>query len=493
MDGDDSRKKSGPEVLGALDKLSLNRRSFLKGLVAAGLAAEFGGLLPLDGNRADAAPQQASGTFVTEPSRKIPVLREVDVLVVGGGMAGVSAATTAARMGMKTMLVEYFGFLGGNATAGLVNDFCGFYTRTAKTLPLVGGMGAEIVQDLLDGAGGRKWRHVIDFDPEVLKIILDRKLAEAGVEPVYYTQMAAPVMEGSRVTGIFIENKAGRQAILAKVVLDCTGDGDVCAAAGAPFTVGDGAGDMQACDMAFRLGNVDEAKFDQGFFFDNADRLMAEGLALGEYKLTRTGGNLGYTFVPGVYWANMARIPWGVDGTNPQHLTKSSIEGRQIAREFARFLKDRIPGLESSAIVETATKIGLRETRRVHGLHMLSDEEVLGGMKFADGVAANAWPMEMHISGQLKRRMAFLKGDDFHTIPFRCLVPQKVEGVLMAGRFISCSHNAQASIRVSGPASAMGHAVGVAAALAVRGGTLPAKVEVAAVQRELVRQGAFLG
>ena len=493
MKRDDERKQPAPEVLGNLDKLSMGRRNFLKSLVAAGLMAEFGGLLPTADGRAEAAPADTAGTFVTEPSRRIPVAREVDVLVVGGGMAGVSAATAAARMGMKTMLIEYFGFLGGNATAGLVNDFCGFYTRTRQARQLVGGIGGEIVQELIDTAGGRKWRHVVDFDPEALKIILDRKLADARVEPLYYTQVAAPIIDGSRISGAFIENKAGRQAVLAKVVIDCSGDGDVCAAAGVPFAVGDGAGDMQACDMAFRLGNVDEAKFDQGYFFDNADRLMAEGLALGEYKLTRTGGNLGYTFVPGVYWANMARVPWAVDGTNPQHLTKSSIEGRQIAREFARFLKDRIPGLENSAIIETATKIGLRETRRVTGMHVLTAEEVLGGVKFADGIAANAWPLEMHVAGQMKRKMAFLKGDDFHTIPYRSLLPQKVEGLLMAGRFASCSHDAQASIRVSGPASAMGHAAGVAAALAIRGGMSPRNVNVAAVQQELLRQGAFLG
>lgn len=473
--------------------MSLNRRTFLKSLMAAGIAAEFGGLLPAGAPRAAAAPPQTTGDFVTEPSRKIPLLREVDVLVVGGGMAGVSAAVAASRMGMKTMLVEYFGFLGGNATAALVNDFCGFYTRTRKTMQLVGGIGGEIVRNLIDGNGGRKWRHVIDFDPEALKVILDKKVLEAGVEPLYYTQFAAPLMDGHTVRGAFIENKAGRQAIRAKVVLDCTGDGDVCAAAGVPYEVGDGKGDMQACDMAFRLGNVDEATFDQGYFFDNATKLMAEAVELGDYKLTRTGGNLGYTFVPGVYWANMARVPWAVDGTNPAHLTKSSIEGRQIAQEFARFLRDRIPGLEKSAIVETAAKIGLRETRRVMGEHLLTADEVLGAKKFEDGVVANAWPVEMHIPGQLKRKMMFLKGDEYHTIPFRSLVPKQVEGVLMAGRFISCSHNAQASIRVMGPAAGMGQAVGVAAALAVRAQVSPRRVDTAALRQELKSQGAFVG
>ncbi|MBP1764510.1 MAG: hypothetical protein H6Q65_1568 [Firmicutes bacterium] len=195
----------------------------------------------------------------------------------------------------------------------------------------------------------------------------------------YYTKFAAPIMEGNRVKGFFIENKAGRQAICAKVVLDCTGDGDVCASAGVPFEIGDGNGGMQACDMGFRLVNIDDAKFNQGYFFDNAARMMAEGVASGEYKLTRTGGNLEYSLIQGVYSANMARIPWAVDGTNPEHLTRSFIEGRQIAQEFARFLRDKIPGMENSALVETGVKIGLRETRRVIGEYVFNGEEVLSG------------------------------------------------------------------------------------------------------------------
>ena len=267
----------------------------------------------------------------------------------------------------------------------------------------------------------------------------------------------------------------------------------MCALAGVPFELGDGKGNMQACDMAFRIANVDEKTFDQGYFFDNASALMANGIATGQYNLPRTGGNLGYTFVPGVYWANMARIPWNVDGTNPEQLTRSSIEGRQIAQEYGRFLKDKIEGLENSAIVETAARIGLRETRRVFGEHVLTEQEVLDGVKFDDGVVANAWPLEMHIAGQKDRKMAYLKGDDFHTIPYRSLLPQKVEGLLMAGRFISCTHDAQASIRVSGPASGMGQAVATAAALSIKKNLPPRKVSVPELQKELTNQGVFLG
>jgi succinate dehydrogenase/fumarate reductase flavoprotein subunit len=415
------------------------------------------------------------------------------VLVIGGGMAGISAAIAASRMGMKTQLIEYFGYPGGNATNALVNDFCGFYTRTKNTVQLIKGVGGEIVQSLLDAGKANRWRHVVDFDPETLKTVLDKKLMEAGVQTLYYTMFAAPIMAGNKIQGAIIENKSGRQAVLAKVVVDTTGDGDVCAATGVPYELGDGQGSTQPCEMGFKIVNVNEKKFDQAYFFENAERLMAEGIANGEYKLTRTGGYLGNALIPGVYSAQMARVPWSVNGTDAEHLTKASIEGRQIAREFARFLQKKIPGMETAEIIETGNRIGLRETRRVMGEYLLTENDILNGVKFADGIAANAWPIEMHITGQLKRKMLYLNGDDYHTIPYRCLLPRKVDGLLMAGRFISCTHNAQASIRVMGPATGMGHAAGIAAAFSVRDGVEVRAININRLRKELINQEAFLG
>ena len=210
--------QNGSPEGGGIDTLlrqNFNRRDLLKGLVTTGVLTQIGGLGPLGGRGAQAAGDP-SADYVVEPSRKIPVYSNVDVLVVGGGMAGVSAAVTAGRLGMKTMLVEYQGFLGGNATNALVNDFCGFYTRTRQAQQIVKGVGGEIVQALIDQSGGRKWRHVVDFNPEILKIILDKMLMEAKVAPLYYTAFASPIMDGNTIRGIFVENKAGRQAILAR-------------------------------------------------------------------------------------------------------------------------------------------------------------------------------------------------------------------------------------------------------------------------------------
>jgi hypothetical protein len=430
-----------------------------------------------------------SEKFFTDPSRRIPVVREVDVLVVGGGMAGSCAAIAAGRTGMKTLLVEYFGCLGGNATAGLVNSFCGFFTKP-NLVPVVKGIGGEIIQTMIQRKAAKEKGWGLSFNPEELKIVLDEKVNEAEIEPLFYTQMLEPILEDNTIKGIVIANKGGRQAILAKRVLDCTGDGDVCAAAEVPYELGDGKGGFLACDMAFHLVNVGEA-FDPVEYPKVLLSHATEAIKSGRYKMTRAQGIISNTMIPGAYWVNMAGIPWVVNGVNPDHLTRAAIDGRKVVRELHRFFRDRMPGLNRSDISQTAAKVGLRETRRVEGEYLLTVQDVLQGRKFEDGIGANAWPAE-YVSPE-KREFVFLNGDDFHTIPYRSLVPKKVENLLMAGRFISCTHDAQASIRVTGPASVMGQSIGMAAALSIKEGVAPRQLSVELLQRELKRAGVFLG
>jgi hypothetical protein len=433
--------------------------------------------------------KKVGGKFLTEPSRKVPIIREVDILVVGGGMAGSCAAIAAGRMGLKTVLVEYFGCLGGNATTGLVNSFCGFFTRE-NLVPVVRGVGGEIIQTMIDRKAAQEKGWGLSFDPENLKIVLEEKMAEAKVELSYYTQMVDPIVKNNTVKGTVVSNKGGRQAILAKRVLDCTGDGDVCASAKIPFDLGDGKGGFQACDMAFHLVNVGQ-EFDTENYAKVILKEAAEAIRTGQYKVSRAQCIIMNIMIPGTYWVNMAGIPWVVNGIDPSHLTQATIDGRKVVRELKRFFRDKIPGLDRAEIGQTAAKIGLRETRRVMGDHVLTVEEVLQAKKFDDGIGANAWPVEV-VTAQ-ERKFVFLKGDDFHTIPYRSLVPQKVENLLMAGRFISCTHDAQASLRVTGPASAMGHAIGTAAALSIKEKVAPRKLNVTLLQRELEGAGAFLG
>jgi hypothetical protein len=428
------------------------------------------------------------GRYLTEPARRIPVAEEVDVLVVGGGLAGSCAAIAAGRMGLKTLLVEYFGCLGGNATTGLVCTFCGFFTKP-NLVPVVKGIGGEIIRSMVDRNAANAGGWTVSFDPEGLKLELDEKLTEAGVQLLYYTQMVDTIVEGRVIKGIVVANKGGRQAVFAKRVLDCTGDGDVCASAKVPFELGDGKGGFQACDTAFHLINIGK-EFDSQVYENVLLPKARKAVGTNQYTF-RSQPIIRHTMIPGAYWVNMASIPWAVNGADAHHLTEATIEGRRVVREVQKFLRDKIPGFEHAEIVNTAPKIGVRETRRVLGKHVLTGEEVLQGKKFDDGIGANAWPVEFE--SVREREFIFLKGDDFHTIPYRSLVPRKIKNLLMAGRFVSSTHEAQASIRVTGPASVMGQAVGTAAALSIKQRVMPSELDVRLLQQELGSCGVFLG
>jgi hypothetical protein len=242
--------------------------------------------------------------------------------------------------------------------------------------------------------------------------------------------------------------------------------------------------------MAFHLANVTEEFDDENFSRVLLPR-ATEAIKKSRYKITRAQGIIRSIMIRGAYWVNMAGIPWVVNGIDPNHLTQATIQGRKLVRELQRFFNEEIPGLNHAQVMQTAAKIGLRETRRVIGEHVLSGEEILQGRKFDDGIGANAWPLEM-VSAE-ERKFIFLEGDDFHTIPYRSLVPKKIENLLMAGRFISCTHDAQASIRVTGPASVMGQAIGTAAALSIKEKVVPRQLDIKLLQRELGRAGVFLG
>ena len=434
----------------------------------------------------DAAAERGHEGYYREPARNIPIVRDVDVLVVGGGMAGVAAAVAAGSMGSRTLLVEYFGCLGGNATTGMVNNFCGYTTMGKNRLQIVKGIGGRIHEGLLKQHGVKSIKS-FTFNPEILKLVLDREMIEAGVECLFYTQMVAPLMEKNAIQGVIIENKGGRQAIRARRVLDCTGDGDVCALSGVPFELGDGKGNFQGCDMAFQLVNVGD-DFDPSTIGPAA----AEAMKSGEYRITRSQAIIQNIAIHGAYWVNWAGVPAVVNGTDPYDLSRATIEGRRLVYELLRFLRDKIPGMKNADIIGTGAKIGLRETRRVAGDYVLTGDEVLQGMKFKDGIGACAWPIEL-VDPVKGRRFINLKDEDFYLIPYRCLIPQQVDNLLMAGRFISCTHEAQASVRVMGPAAVMGQAAGCAAALSIREKVSPRVVDLAGLQRELRKAGAFLG
>lgn len=483
MKKDDRSHKTGS----ILEKFNGSRRTFLKGLIASGAVGASGLLLhPDPGMASGGAEIQKNRKSVVEQRRKVPIVEDVDILVVGGGMAGVGAAVAAGRAGLKTLVVEYFGCLGGNGTSGMVNNFCGYTTSGPNEAQIVQGIGGEI-HKILFQRNGVSSMNSYTFNPEILKMVLDEEAAEANVKLLYYTQVVDSIIENNVIKGVFIENKGGRQAILAKRVLDCSGDGDVCASAGVPFELGDGMGGFLACDMVFHIVNVG-AEFNPGMVSSAA----AEAIKSRDYKITRPQAIIQNIMIPGAYWVNWAGVPRAVNGIDPYNLTQAAIDGRKVVRELRRFLRDKIAGMENVEVIDTAPKIGLRETRRVMGGHLLTGEEVLAGTKFKDGIGACAWPIEI-VDPVKGRKFVYLKDGHFYTIPYRCLIPQKVENLLMAGRFVSCTHEAQASARVMGPSVVMGQAIGTAAALSIKKGVLPRDLDVSLLQQELVKAGAFLG
>jgi glycine/D-amino acid oxidase-like deaminating enzyme len=431
--------------------------------------------------------------WVTEAPRKTPVVRDVDVLVVGGGPAGISAALAAGRMGASTLVVEYFGCLGGNATSGLVNHMAGITSSGPQKLQFVKGIGGDIIDALaaLEPDAGTSYKDP-SFNPETLKRALDRLADAANVERLYYTAFTEPIMDGNRVIGAVIENKGGRQAILAKRVVDASGDGDVVVRAGAPFTAGSGRGvtaaDFQASDLVPLIANVAP-----GTDMSAIGKVVSEtsDAELASYLITRRAVITKHVKIPGIYRFNWNNIALDGDKTDPVWLSKAAIQGRESAAGILRFLNERVPGFEHAKIVATGAKIGLRESRRVHGDYLFTREDFLAARKFPDAIGANAWPLEnVTATG---RTFTYLQGDDFYTIPYRSLLPRGVENVIMAGRFMSGDHEALASFRVMGPAMVMGHAAGVAGVLSIAERASYRKLNVRLVQEELLRQGAFLG
>lgn len=424
--------------------------------------------------------------------KDLPVLWETDVLVVGGGCAGCIAATTAGRAGRKVTLVERYGYPGGTST-GVLDTFYGLYTPGAAPRKVVGGVPDEVVALLVQrqaaferpntyGAGTG-----ITYNPDVLKVVWEELLAGAGVELLYHSFCVDAIMEGNRIRGVVLAGKAGLAGLVADVVIDATGDADVSARAGAPFeyTAGPG-GKLQALTTIFRLANVDteRARMPQGQFI----ALMQEANRSGRYRLPREEGSVHRTPVAGVMLCHLTRVTCS-DPLDPVQLARAEAEGRRQVMEYTRFLRDWVPGYERAELVGMSTFLGIRESRRVLGEYQLRGRDVLEARRFADEIALCGAPIEDHHAGR-DTRWEFTGG--VYGIPYRCLVPRDVNGLLVAGRCLSADHDAHASARNMGPCMAMGQAAGAAAALAAGSGKVPRNLDPDLVRSHIADLGAIL-
>jgi ribulose 1,5-bisphosphate synthetase/thiazole synthase len=428
-------------------------------------------------------------------TKKLMHLWDVDVLVIGSGSAGATAAIAAARSGAKTALVERFGFPGGTSTQ-VLDTFYGFYTPGSVAYKVVGGIPDDVVNELKKhnaaferpntyGAGTG-----VTYDPMLLRIVWERLAQQAGVQLLYHSFCTDVLMDGDRIKGVIVDGKRGLLTITARVVIDCTGDADVCHQAGALYERAGEIDPAQTLTTTFRMIHVDVERakaFGKQAMWDKMD----EANRTGNYDLPRKEGSWHITTQPGVIHTIMTRIA-DVDGTDPVALTQAEIEGRRQALEYARFLKDYVPGYEQAELSWLCAPIGVRETRRVYGRYRLTREDCLEARKFEDAIGACGAPIEDHHPGG-DTRWIYLPDGMTYDIPYRALLPQKIEGLLVAGRCFSATHDAHASCRSMAQTMTMGQAAGAAAALATQGDTLPHKIAVPSLQERLLAMGARFG
>jgi glycine/D-amino acid oxidase-like deaminating enzyme len=421
--------------------------------------------------------------YVTEPERKIPVEKDADVVVAGAGPAGFSAAICAAREGARTILIEQSGSVGGVATTGLMSHWAG------RTEP---GFFEEIIERSHDLSENRRV-----INPEKLKTVMLDMLREAGVELYLYNFISQPVMDGRRVKGIVTESKSGRRAFLAKVVVDATGDGDLAARAGVPFYKGrEEDGKMQPVTLMFKVAGVDLDRAVLPCAFED-ERPVPLGMVqkLGRKHLPHPAGHvlLYKASLPDVVTVNMTNCT-NIDGTSANDLTKAEYICRGQIDVIVDFLRRFVPGFEKCYIISSASQMGVRETRHFAGEYMLTEDDLQEARIFDDWVVTHSqFNFDIHnVDGaglDANGAQHHFKQRNGYTIPYRCLLPKEVEGLLLAGRCISGTHKAHSNFRVMPICASIGQAAGTAAALAARKSILPRELDAAEIQAVLGAQG----
>jgi hypothetical protein len=431
--------------------------------------------------------------------RELPLDDSYDVIVAGGGPAGCTAAAAAAREGAKTLLLEATGCLGGMGTLGLVPAWMTFSDQLkiiarglANRVFLACKEGMPHVPN--DSHGG-------PIDAERLKRIYDDLVAEFGATVLFNTMLAAVETNGEAVDAIIAGNKAGLTAYRAKVYVDCTGDGDLAAWAGAEYVKGDDAtGEMQPATLCFTLSNVDTYAYLHGPSMRNE---ITPRICSGKYPRIPDRHLCNNLLGPGTVGFNAGHL-WDIDNTIPANVSLAMVEGRKIAEEFLRALAIEHPAAFGNAfLVNTAPLLGIRETRRILGDYLLTLDDYLARRGFPDEVARNAYPVDIHTAkheveqsrqGSLSvmERYERFKPGESHGIPYRCLTPKGLKNVLTAGRCVSSDRPVQAAIRVMSNCLTTGEAAGLAAALAAGKDADVHGVDTLQLCRRLIEEGGYL-
>jgi ribulose 1,5-bisphosphate synthetase/thiazole synthase len=445
--------------------------------------------------------------MLDEPSRQTPVMGDYDVVILGGGPAGIMAATSAARAGNRTILVERYGFLGGMGTAAGVTNFCGLHANVCGTITqVVHGLTDELLLEMRQ-MGGLSEPHSLfgnkiaaqAYDNAIFKVAADNLVLSSGAQILFHA-LAVGVIKSqtNHIQALLIETKSGRKALMGKVFIDCSGDADLCAFAGAQFEKGKNSAqgdDMMYPSTMFRVNGVDAEKAGDAWnhFGEFMERAEKDGL-----KFPRKTPIIRPQKNPSEWRANVTQLanPDGtpVDGTNAMQLSYAETQGRKQIIEFLSFLKSYAPGFENAYLLEIASQVGIRETRRVTGEYQLSENDVLNCASFEDTIGVNAWMIEEHVAGNIQFKWQDIPNcRGFNHLPFRMLIPKGQSNLLVAGRCASMTHAGQSAARVSGACFVMGQAAGTAASMAVAGELSTSEINIEHLQRELSRSGVYLG
>lgn len=424
-------------------------------------------------------------------------MQKFDLVVVGGGQAGCAAAIAGAREGLSVLLVEASGSLGGSATVCLVNPFMPFKTvikenGIEKTVELSAGLFKEIRGELArDGLFSEAEDDGVYFNEESMKIILDRKMAKEGVTVLFHATLCGVKKNGRRLSSISVATVGGVLEFEAKTFVDATGDATLAVYAGCAFRLGRESDSLcQPMTLCFRMCDVDVDGFFQSHRQINElyNRLQAEGTI----KNPRENVLVFRTRTPGMLHFNTTRVV----KHNPADafsVSKAEAMAREQVLEMINFLKANFKCFEKASLAYTAAAIGVRESRMIEARHMLNQEELLSETRFEDSIAAGNYDIDIHSPDGTGTSHHYFPPGAYYTIPYRSLLPKEYDNLLVAGRAIGATHEAQASIRIMPICICLGEAAGTAAGVADKTGVDAADVDIAALRGRLVEKGAFIG
>jgi FAD dependent oxidoreductase len=457
----------------------MKRRDFFTNTILAGGALTLGiqckrKTEPLRNESAAPLKSVLPGSkSVTEPQREIPVFAETDVLVIGGGPSGTTAAIASARTGADTWLIERYNHLGGLWTGGIVLPLYSTHgiDKSKKQIQVMNGLGNEIWQNLRK-IGGSIYEVDPVIDPEAGKYVMERMVVESGVKILYHTLATNVLMDGNTIKGVFIENKSGRSVILAKVVVDCSGDGDIFHMAGDSYINIKG-----NIGLVHRLGNIDKINTNKPGY-EKFDRLISKE---GKISIGRE------TPVPGVNWNNMYGID-DQDGIDALNLSKLQTEFRQKIWDNYQAIK-KTPGYEDVFLLDTASQLGVRVSRVLEAEYKLTLEDTMTFRQFNDVIGiSGAWTTILY-----KGKRVSKKERPLWQIPYRSLVPKKTDNLLVAGRCFCYDKDLLEDARIIATCLITGQGAGVAAGVSVKSKERPRDINLENLKKELITQNVYLG